>query len=434
MRRRKSGEAIKVWGPLLALAALGFLLAFLSIDPPAPKRLTLAAGAADGAYHAFAEQYRAFLAREGFTLEILETAGSVDNLARLEDGTADIALLQGGIAPDTAHDTLESIASAFLEPVWVFHRRDVAVATLVDLRGHRVAVGPPGSGSRVLAEQLLAANGIGAEDTERLPLGGMAAATALEAGEADAAIFVSSPQAAYVRHLLRAPGVGLLSFRRVAAYGRLHPFLTDVVLDEGAVDLAADLPPQDVVLLAAAASLVARQELHPDLVLLLLKALEAVHGNGDLFDRRGTFPSIDLVDLPLNRNARQYLVHGPSFLHRFLSFRVATTLDRMKILLLPLITLLIPIFKVAPPLYRWRIRRKIYRWYEDLRLVDEVIYGGRREESLDDVIATVRQLEREITEVSVPLSYMEEYYHLRVHTELVLEKLTGWAKEREEKA
>ena len=128
-------------------------------------------------------------------------------------------------------------------------------------------------------------------------------------------------------------------------------------------------------------------------------------------------------DLPIDQEAQHYLEHGPSFLHRYLGFWAASTIDRLKILLLPLITLLIPVFKVAPPIYRWRIRSKIYRWYEDLKLVDEVLAQDMAEDDLHEHIQHLRTLEKELTEVQVPLSYMDEFYRLRVHIALILAKL-----------
>lgn len=430
MSRRRDGrskaEFLKIWGPLLTLVALGFAVAIATLDEPPPKTARLAAGSPGGAYHAFAERYREVLRREGFELEVVETAGSIENLELLRGGEVDLALVQGGTAGENA-DGLEALASLFLEPVWLFCRADAPPEHLRDLSGRRVSIGAPRSGTQALARELLSLNALEPSAFELYELGSADAAAALEARTIDAAFFVSSVQAKVIKRLLADGSLELFSFGRHRAYSYRLPFLSPVVLGEGLVDLAKDLPEEDVHLLAAAASLAAREELHEDLVPLLLETMETVHGPGGIFEPAGRFPSEKLVDLPLKSTARQYLIHGPSFLHRILPFGWAVTIDRWKILLLPFLTLLIPIFKIAPPLYRWRIRSKIYRWYDDLRLTDELLHEedenlGRAE--LEEHLERLRRLEAEVaTEVSVPLSYMDEYYRLRVHIELILMKL-----------
>ncbi len=428
---KSRGDFWKVWGPLLALVAIGFALALTRLEPPAPTRFAIAAGAPGGAYHAFAVRYREVLARQGYELVVRETAGSVENLRLLASGEAPLALMQGGISlGDGSGDLkLSSLASLFLEPLWVFHRAERPLGQLRDLAGWRIAVGAPGSGTRELALKLLAANGID-DPAERIELGGVEAAAALEAGEVDAAFFVTSPAAPYVARLLARDDVALLGATRSRAYRLDHPYLSPVTLGEGVVDLAANLPGGDVPLLAAAASLAASPELHHALIPLLLDAMAEIHGSGGYFAPPGTFPSSHFVDLPIAPQAEQYLTRGPSFLYRVLPYRTAATLDRLKILLLPFITLLIPVFKAAPPIYRWRIRSKIYRWYEDLKSIDEDLHGEPTEADLDDHRATLEELEEEVTGVKVPLSYMDEYYRLREHIRLIQRKLEAVGKGR----
>lgn len=430
-RRVQRAELLKVWGPIVVIVVIGFAAAIASLEAPPPKQARLAAGPRAGAYYAFAVRYAEIMARQGFELEVLETAGSNDNLRRLLAGEADLGLVQGGTASEVPAGALESLASLFFEPVWVAYRRDLEVARLDDLEGRRVAVGAPASGTRDLALRLLAASGVGAADSELLEISGSDAVRALAEGQVDAAFFVASTEASYVEPLLRDERLEILSFRRHRAYSRRFPYLSRVVLGEGVFDLEANLPPQDVSLLAAAASLVGRCDLHAGLLPLVLGTMREVHGPGGVFERAGDFPSRSYVELPLRTEARLYLEQGPSFLHRFLSFRVATAIDRLKILLLPLITLMIPLFRVAPPLYRWRIRSRIYRWYEDLRRVDEILHRAPLQDEIRRHMKELMRLEREVSEeVSVPLSYMDEFYRLREHIELVLRKLEALEKRK----
>ncbi|MCP4660707.1 MAG: TAXI family TRAP transporter solute-binding subunit [bacterium] len=432
---RSRADLWKIWAPLLALVLLGFGVAIVTLEPAPPQELKIATGGSQGAYYAFAERYREILARHGYRLEVVETAGSIENLRLLREGEVSLALLQGGTADEAAATQFESLASLFFEPLWVFTHRELPVNRLNDLRGHRLAVGAPGSGTRTLTLQLLAANGIDGDTAELHEIGSVDAVAGLEDGTVEAAFFVSSANAPFIEQLLRRESLELLTFRRHRAYCREYPFLSAAVLGEGVVDLEENLPSEDVTLLAAAAGLVGRRDLHKALIPLLLEAMDEVHGGGGLFEEPGLFPSTRFVELPLNPEARHYLERGPSFLHRFLPFRHASAIDRLKILLLPFITLLIPVFKAAPPLYRWRIRSKIYRWYEDLRLADEILHSAASGKELDKHLRALRKLEREVTTaVSVPLAYMDEFYRLRDHIELILGKLERLNDGRDEPA
>lgn len=431
--RQSRIDAWKVWSPMVLVVVLGFIAALLNLEPAADRHLSIAAGMPGGAYSAIAEHYRELLARQGFDLEVVATAGSMENLELLRRGRVTLGLIQGGTPSADDRRQLRSLASVFFEPVWVFFRRPLSIAELSDLAGRRIAIGSDGSGTQQLARELLADNGIDESHAQLLALSPAETVAAMAAGELDAALLVAAVDATYVHQLAELDGVELLSFRRHRAYHYRHPFLDRVVLGEGVLDLARNRPPEDTSLLAAAASLAARPDLHPDLIPLLLDTLKQVHGGDSLFAAAGTFPSPQLVELPLNDRARRYLVNGPAFLHRFLPYRLASEIDRLKILLLPFLTLLIPLFKIGPPLYRWRIRSRIYRWYEHLRLADDVLLEPSPDAAtLASQIAELRMLEREVTEeVSVPLSYMDEFYRLREHIRMTLQQVEKRAAEHQ---
>ena len=416
-------EWLKVWAPVVLLAVVTFGYAFSKLEPPAPKHLKIASGGSTGAYFQFAGGYAEILKQHGYELEVLETQGSVDNLERLLAGEVDLAIVQGGVANSQDHAGVEALTALFFEPIWIFHRADSAFERISDLEGTRIAIGSEGSGTRVAALELLADNGIRTEQAELLPSGGDGAAEALLNGEIDAAIFVTNSAAQYIRLLLADERVTLMPIRRHRAYRIRHPFLSSVVLGEGVVDLDENLPPRDVPLVAAAASLVASKDLHHALVPLLIQAAEQVHGSGGMFKEPGYFPSHRHLDLPVNEEAAHFLENGLSFIYNLLPYRTAVSVDRLKILLLPFIPLLLIVFKMAPPLYRWRIRSKIYRWYEDLRELDHLLLADPSKEEVDRALEVVSRLELEVTEVSVPLSYMDEFYNLRVHIELIEKKL-----------
>ncbi|MEL7059170.1 MAG: TAXI family TRAP transporter solute-binding subunit [Acidobacteriota bacterium] len=458
-QRDRGGAPWRLGLAAATLALVAFAITWTYLEPPAPDRLRLATGSADGAYFSYGEHYARLLAEHDVALEVIQTAGSAENLELLQAGEVDLALVQGGLGDPVRHPDVEALASILFEPVWLFHRVDLEVERLTDLAGARVAIGRPGSGTRELARVLLADNGLspekegisaarggadvgdaadaGESDPRTEPssapeaeptievreIGGRAAAEALQMSTVDAAFFVSSPEAGHLRELLADPAIRLMSFERSRAYHVRHRYLSDVLLGEGVVDLQTNLPDRDVTMVAAAAALAARSDLHHAIVPLVIEAAQDVHGNGGFFDEPGTFPSSQWLGLPLGTEAEHYLERGPSFLFRVLPYRTAVSVDRLKIFLLPFIPLLLMLFKAAPPIYRWRIRSKIYRWYEDLRELDQFVASQPSPEEARAKLPTVERLEQEVTDVSVPLSYMDEFYNLRVHIDLIETKL-----------
>lgn len=408
---------LAIYGPAALLVVAAFLLALQFIKPAPPDRVVMATGAADGAYHAFAKRYAAFLAREGIELELRQSAGSIENLALLRSGEVALALVQGGV-DDSPGDSagLESLGSVYYEPLWLFHRSDLPLRQLRGLGGHRIAIGPEGSGTRALVTRLLRENGV-AENPEWLDLGGRVAVDALRAGEIDAVFLVTSAQNELVQRLLRDADVTLFDVARADAYTRRHRFLNSLLLPEGAVDLAANIPDAPKRLLAPAANLVSHPDLHPAVIDLLLQAANEVHRDGGWFESQDEFPMPGLLAFPLNREAERYYEHGPPLLQRFLPFWAASLVDRLKVMLLPLLVLLFPLLKVMPPIYTWRMRARVYRWYDELEQAEHRLAMGERDKSW--VEAELDRIESEVQRVKVPLSFTDQLYHLRQHIDLV---------------
>jgi hypothetical protein len=223
--------------------------------------------------------------------------------------------------------------------------------------------------------------------------------------------------------LLESEQVGLLSFNRVEAYTTRYRYLKVVRLPEGVIDFEKNMPSRDIILLAPAAQLVTRDGFHPALIDLLLLAAEEIHGSGGLFEEPDEFPSTKYLEFPLDKEARRFYESGPSFLRRHLPFWAATLVDRLKIMLLPLLVLLLPFFKLMPPIYRWRVRSRIYRWYSELEGVDPRLQKDDIAGRVDQYLAKLDNIEDKVTRVSIPLSYTEELYQLRLHIEMLRNEL-----------
>lgn len=426
MRLGQSGkDFIKLALPALLAASAAFYVAFLFVEPAPPDRLAIATGGTGGAYHQFAEAYQTILAAEDVSLEVRSTSGSIENLSLLADPASgiDVAFVQGGLGDPATQPGLVSLASLYYEPIWIFHRGPAASGRLSALAGKRVATGLEGSGTRAAALSLLEANGLTEPTTRLQAIGGAEAAEALKEGRIDAAFFVAGARSEVILDLLRSEDLSPISLERAEAYAQANASFSTVTLHEGVIDFAANLPSRDVRLLAPAATLVAREDLHPALVELLLRAAIRTHRAGGLFEAPGAFPATRLLDFPLSEEAGRYLDRGPSFLNRVLPFWAANFLERMVVLLIPLITLMLPLMRFLPPVYRWRIRARIYRWYKQLRAVDAATQVLLPESEQVRLLGELARIEEEVKQVSVPLSFAEPLYHLRLHIELLRGKL-----------
>jgi len=412
-------DYLKFYGPIAILLVLGFVMASRYINPAPPRQVRIASGAPQGAYADSARRYREILARDGITLEVVTTSGSIENLKLLQASTGgvDVAFVQGGTAaPDTPG--LQSIGSAFIEPLWVFVRNAVPARYVADLAERRLAVGAEGSGTRVLARQLLQASGV-AEGSNFLAMGGDEAVQGLLSGTVDAAFFVTARPFPQLEPLLRTKRVRLMSFAQADAFAQRFRFLSKVVLTEGRLDLAANIPAADVTLLAPAAALVAREDLHPAIIDRLIQAATEVHSGGQLFTESGQFPSPRLVDIPLSPDAERYLRSGPTFLRRHLPFWAANMVERFMVMLIPIVTLLLPLFRFAPPVYKWQVRRRIFRWYGALRDIEERALAATAPAERAEVMRELDRVDAEVGKIQIPLGYGESHYNLRMHIQFI---------------
>jgi TRAP transporter TAXI family solute receptor len=395
IKKLNTKEKVKIFGPTILILLVGFLLAYQFVEPAPPQSITIGTGSPGGAYFDYAKTYRKLLAEDGIELKLRNTAGSAENLKLLgvESGGVDIAFVQGGLKHLSKTGQLVSLGSLFFEPLWIFHRKGIEVKRLPDLKGLRVAIGKEGSGTRILATHLLGLNEITKENTRLLSIGYQKAADMLLNKELDVAIFVSTHRASYVFQLLKSRAVKLIGLERAEAYVLRYHYLYVLKLPEGVLEFTANIPPRDLVLAAPITQLVVRSELHPALIDLLLLAAKKVHQKGGGFEREGEFPAPKYLDFELSEQAERFYQTGPPFLQRYLPFWVATFLTRMKIMLLPLIVLLFPLFKIMPLAYRWKMRSKIYRWYSKLEAVDPKIHKKDLPEHLNDYLIELDLIE-----------------------------------------
>jgi TRAP transporter TAXI family solute receptor len=409
----------------LAILVATYWLAFQFVQPMPPKRIVMTTGPEGGAYRKFAERYRDALAHDGIEVELRPSAGSVENLRRLRDESSGVSVgfVQGGVGVPEENDDLVSLASLYYEPLWVFYRKALAAHDTIDLPGKRIAIGPEGSGTRSLALRLLNLFRVTARNASLLDLDTPQATDALVRGSIDVAVFVADPASPFVSRLVHDENIRIRVFSRAEAITRLLPFLSRVVLPQGILDLHADVPHQDVELVAPTANLVVRGDLHPALIMLLVQAATDIHGGAGLLHRPGDFPSTKGVDFPLSPEAARFFKSGPPFLHRHLPFWLAVLIDRSIVLLVPLLAVLIPVFKLAPAIYTWRIRSRIYRWYGELKKLEADMRSEKLSSDFEGLRERLERIENEVSRMPTPLAFAEYSYNLRAHVDLVRWKL-----------
>lgn len=421
---RRFLDILGTWGLAAVLVAAGLVFAWQFVDPAPPSSVTLATGDADGAYHAYGKRYQTILARQGIEVNLVETAGSPENLGLLKDPDSGVQLgfLQSGLA--TPEDEgLYSLASLYYEPLWLFSVDRGEPLMVADLAGQRIAAGDPDSGTRAILLHLLYANEMDPATVGLVDSQPDTSMDLLLEGEVDIAALVAGPESPAVKALAIGDGVSALGLARASAYGRLYGFLNTLALPRGSLDLARDVPAENVTLLATTASLAARDNLHPALVDLILMAAREIHGPAGIFSKRDEFPSPEYLSLPLSPDAERHFEYGTPFLMRHLPFWAATAVDRLKVMLLPLLALAIPLAKIMPPMLRWRTRRRIFRWYKAVRAMDPDLSPPADAAAAGTALDEIERIEGEIAREDVPLSYADELYQLRTHLELVRIKL-----------
>lgn len=417
--------------PAVAVIA-AFWIAAHYVKPAPPDTFVMATGPEGGAYHLFAQRYRDILRRNNIAVQLKPTAGSIENLKLLKnpDSGVDVALIQAGVAENDPPAGLRSLGAMYDEPLWVFYRGKEEVEKLGQLSGKRVAVGPEGSGTRALALPLLKASGVDPSDARLLPIGSNDAVQALRDGAVDATLMVASPDAPTVRALATASGVKLANLVQAEAFTRRFPYMSAVRLPRGAIDLAADLPSRDMTLLTTTANLVVRDDFHPALGFLLLQAAGEIHGRAGVLQKSGEFPAPRESEFVLADEARRFYKSGTPFLQRYLPFWIANFIERMAVLLLPLVAVLLPLAKVLPALIQWRYKSRLFKWYGELKHLESEAIANPGAAHLEDCFNRLEQIEDGVNHTRVGTHYSDYLYNLRLHVDLVRTRLRKLAEQR----
>jgi TRAP transporter TAXI family solute receptor len=418
------------WHLFKGLAAIFCIVGIISLVllyliPAPPRKISIGTAFKSGAYEYFGNRYKEILARSHVDVEVRLTEGAGENLKLLQNGDVQVGIVGGGVSNAKLSPDVMSLGRMSYQPFWVFYRANETWPDLTFLRGKRIAVGPVGSGLRVIADKLLGLAGIPPDSETLLPIFGQPAVTAIIEGKADAAFVVGALDSPLIQALLRNPEIRAMNIERADAITRIYPFLMKIVLPAGVIDFANRIPSTDVTLVGTTTAVLVRKDLHPEIVHLLAQALVEVHGGVDVFQRAGEFPTQIDPEYDFSESALDYYKNGPSFLNRHLPFWLTIHVRRMIAVLIALLAVMFPIINYAPRLYRWFVREQILKLYRRLRNVES---GLQNEPSSFEVIELQRELDnidRAASILWVPNRHSDLFFSFKIHINLIRTRLAS---------
>lgn len=424
-------------------------------------RIVMATGSSQ--YYELAESYRSELERHGIKLEVQRLTEGFATLKTLLEPNSPlnagfikgglVGSLQGRLATEKAKgryaefNKLLSVGRMFYEPIWVYSRGDLHVASLRDLKGMKILTGTKESGARRIVNQLLKANGVNKTNATLIAEDLPADAAPLFDGRADVAITIAPPDSDKMQELVRVQGIRLMDFSAEAeAYDNRFPALTKVVLRKGSVEFNPVIPSDDITLLATTAALVVRSDMHPALISLLTHAVVSNPRSGFdklgdpvLFYRAGDFPSASDPEFPVTADTRTIYKTGElPFLLRFLAplnarlgvpFSYTAFINsyaaQVLLIMIPLLAVIVPLAKAIPALYTWNVRRRLIYWYRQLKALEKSLDSRGAKYDLNVHQTELERIDGAVRRIRVPNFFSNELYDLRLHIDLVRQRLSG---------
>jgi uncharacterized protein len=425
---------LRIWVVFLPCCLVAIALFFWlgwSVFAPAPSHITITSGAKDGMYYGHAERYAQAFREYGLTVDVLESAGSAQNIERLRDtkNPAQVGFVQGGFGQidraiaSEGRTNIQTVANVDVEPVWIFSRNK-DIDSLLQLQGLRVSIGQVGSGSRLVAIKLLEQVRLEPKDLIVSETTGLGAVKALTNGTIDAAIFVASPKAPIVSAMLAAADLHLVTLKRSAALIERIPYLEPRLVAQGMLTPNGQQPEQDSVMLTTIASVVVSENLHPALKRLTASVARQVHRDAGVFHKAGDFPNFKRIDFPSAPEARSTLLHGLPWIEQHLSVTAAQWTWRLLLIGVPLALLCWALCYFVPAFMRWTIESYVNRWYGELKFIEHDLETSKLT-GLDFAKHNIqlRAIDSAVNQFDAPPEFMKRLFMLQKHTDFVRQKL-----------
>ena len=417
---------LKVFVAAVTLIAIS-VTTLVYLYPSPPSSVTIATAFRGASFEFYGRRYKERLERLGLKVELRETAGAVENIALLQNPKSgvDIGFVTGGVSDASRAPDLLSLGTIFIQPFWIFYVAEENYTSFEQLKGKRIAVGPPGSGTQFSAEAVLGKAGVNSTTATMTPDAGNDAAAALAAGTVDVVWIIGAPRVSAVQTLLRNPKVKLLSMPMADAFTRMMPELVKITLPQGSIDIEKAIPPQDVTLLATTTKVVVRNDFHPELVYPLLQTMIAEHSGSDIFQKAGEYPMAMDTEYPLAAAASDYYKYGPSLLHRHLPLWLTTHAQRLIALFIAAIAIGVPFFSYVPRVYRWILKHSTRSVYGEIGRIEKALSADLSVEQLRHFQKELEALDHEASRLRFPRRHLDLMFSVKVHINLVRSRLAS---------
>lgn len=295
-----------------------------------PKHVTIMAGPNGGVFWFVADILAKRLAAEyHVTVNVVQRQDTLRIIDAVDDPDSDVSI--GFIAQDVKaapHHNVMQLGSVMMETMFVFVRTGGGIQTFPDLKGHRIAVGPPDSGPRRVTDQILGAYGINDATAQFVPLEHEGIVNALTDGMVDAGVFLVPQQSPLLTRLGTAAGLTPLPLTENIAMAEHLKFVTPLSVARGSFGLDPISPASVLASVGVPVTVIAKNTLSPGLSIAVALILKDMFNQ---FDIKRDLPSMDLVhDLrpdPLALDIYKHELGYVPFLFRVLPFGMANWLQ-----------------------------------------------------------------------------------------------------------
>lgn len=266
---------------LLLTATLAVSSMFATAQAENPKFLSMLTGGTGGTYYPLGGAIAKIVSDEtGIKTDALSSNASADNIIALNEGEAEIAFTQTDVAAyaidginnfkDKKIEGIQALGSLYPETVQIITTEKSGIKTVNDLKGKKVSVGAPGSGTYVSAEQILEVYGLNIKDIRAQHLDFGESVGGIQDGNIDAAFITAGTPTGAVEQLTATAKVNVLPIDGEEAKKLIdkYPFYGVDTIKEGTYGLA-----NDVDSVAVLAMLVVQKDLPEDAVYNITKAI-----------------------------------------------------------------------------------------------------------------------------------------------------------------
>ena len=405
---------------LVIVALTALLVGLYFVDPFPPQKIQIAYSGVDSGYALIAKEQQVYLREKGIALNNLDARSSKKSASLLSevDSGVDAAFIQGGVLDKKLTESIESLGSVAYEPVWIFYNKriDRSIDRFKDLANLRVGVGPKDAGTWVIAKQLFSLNGIDVDMNPNFK------ADSYENnlkdfldGKLDVVINVNPHIDPVVYRLLHEPSAALFELTHAVAYDKNLPFVKVVTLPAYAIDIANQIPPKDITLLATSTTLAVRKGLHPSLQMMLLMATKDAQrvSNNLYISNEEKFPAYIDKTIPISNAATQFYDFGLPASLRYLPFWLGGFVERMWLVLLGIFAIAYPLSKLNVGLRKVLYENQLaYILRQCVAIQGELAQAQENSIHKQRILARLNTMREKVLMQRVPVDCESRYFDL----------------------